>query len=211
MKSWVVAAWVLILCAPIVSAQSSEKVLNPATLKPKEILFSPFEKLDTSQIGTWAMTAHIASTIGDANFLTMDGRTYTGTNGTEYLVVDYAFSTNPGGLVSFTSYGKWLMLIEASSSYYEMYEYDANRDEAAGLFWLFLKTSTPSGPGSWMRGFRFANATGGVMKQSAPSVEVSELVAHIPVGEAPAHITVLAAEMVGDYEALRRQGVSRAR
>jgi hypothetical protein len=192
------------------TSAAAEKTQIPASsLKPRAIHYSPFEAMNSAQIGTWLFAANVSGTLSDAMWLNIDGTTHTGSNGTVYLVVDHVFSATPLGLVAYESYGKWLLLLDAGTSYYRLYEYDANHDEAAGLYWLYPMSGSPSGNGSWMRGFRFANGTGGVLRSPSVLDATSAAsrdsdIAQGQSGDAPARITATAVQMAYDFEQLRR-------
>jgi hypothetical protein len=187
------------------AAHPSDKLLNPSNLPLNGILYSSFEKGTlVDQAGAWAMTAHIAGTLADAMFVSMSGETYIGTNSRVYLVVEHAFASAPGGLMDRTDYGKWLLLFDTGIGYYRLYEYDEYRGHAAGRYWIFPSSGTPTGAGSWMRGFRFADATGAPTKEAAVGHDREEVIVAQTFGDTPPEVARASGDMIHELEALKK-------
>lgn len=139
------------------SAQAeSSKVYPESSVPTRGVQADSFEPAEKKMIGAWAATSHIGFGIADAEYFLRDGETHTGTNPpyATYLVAKRLFSSSGLGLASQQPDGSWLLLFDSSTSYYKLYRYSTLSLEIDGRYWLYQKTSQPSGTGSWMRGFR---------------------------------------------------------
>lgn len=171
-----------------------DKAYSFSQFPPKTIHADGFSEMDAKVIGSWAMAIQIIT--GYADFYVITGEPYVGSNGTRYLVVEQAFSSTGLGLLSYTDYGKWLLLFDKDTSNYHMYEYDVNNDLGAGAYWIYPKTGSPTGAGNWLRSFRFAEVPAGAGAKSLGGSDEHERLAQLP--EAGPLLSKQAIQQVGE-------------
>jgi hypothetical protein len=163
----------LLLACALSTAAAQDKTLTEQQLRLRAVYADGFSELAPRMVGVWGTTYNILSDYG--TFLAMDGTIHVGEDSTEYLVVKSPFLSSGLGLMGRTESGKWLLLYTSSpsSSYYQLFEFSAARDWAAGRYWIYLKTESPTGNGYFMRGYRFADLAAEPSAKSA--VDVSDI------------------------------------
>ena len=142
------------------SSQTADLTVNGTTIAVKRFDFWANEQAPDAMLGEWTMT------IGDATLPVYDGervqyrQKMTGTNG-PFLAGNRLGSSGSVATVAFdAASGRWYSLLDSSPSFYRYFEWTTtgfNRVE--GQFWVFDKSASPTGAGTFFQGFRSASAT----------------------------------------------------
>lgn len=122
---------------------------------PIEKFYYAYPAKNDRLYGTWAYAGDVALGIGDAEFLVFDRR-FVGTDGTEYVAARRNFSTLGQALGRYsTATGKFLVLLDSSTSYYKTYLFNMEGSRLLdGRWWLHRKTDLPTGAGDYLAGVR---------------------------------------------------------
>jgi hypothetical protein len=114
-----------------------------------------YSEPDDRLYGEWSFAGNVALGIGDAEFLVFD-RSFTAASGRRYVQFRRRFSTAGLGLASFEpTLGRYLALLDSSSSYYKAYQFKMEGSRILdGSWWLYRKTESISGLGDYFTGQR---------------------------------------------------------
>jgi hypothetical protein len=144
------------------SSQSAVLTINGFSVNVQRYNFWLNETVPDAMLGQWSAVIGAAEDIiFDAERINYNGK-YTANTGTVYASGNRLGSSGAANLALvtyFPSQGAWSALVDSSSSYYRLFIFNTtgfNRVE--GSFWIYLKTSSPTGNGTFYQAFRTASA-----------------------------------------------------
>ena len=141
------------------SSQTAILTINGYSISVSRFDFWANSLAPEAMLGEWSAVIGAASDIFDGERIDYTQR-LTDSSG-PYLGgsrLGTSPSTNPAIVEYNASLGAWVALLDSSTSYYRGFRFNTtgfNRVE--GSFWIYLKTSTPSGNGTFYQAFRTAS------------------------------------------------------